>query len=190
MRKISIEWDGKILVLSDIHYPYCDIDEINKIMLSERPSLTVLLGDIIVSKSEDYRNFIDKLKIRKNIIYVKGDEDKFRGDFDLIKIKNNGKRFILLHGHQYFNENNEYSLAKVLKKMNDNIPPLLFCIFFRIMLRNFKDTIILGHSHALRFFKTINCVNAGTLSNVINLYNDRGYVVLDNGNIKLVQSKI
>lgn len=158
-------------------------------MLSEKPSLTVLLGDIVVSKSEDYRNFINSLKIRKNIIYVRGDEDKFRGDFDLVKIKNNGRRFILLHGHQYFNESDEYSIAKILKKINDNIPPFLFCIFFRIMLMNFNATIILGHSHALRYFKSINCVNAGTLSNVENLYNDRGYVVIEKGNVKLVQSK-
>ncbi|ACP34507.1 conserved hypothetical protein [Sulfolobus islandicus L.S.2.15] len=44
MREISIEWSGKILVLSDIHYPHCDIEEINKIMLSEKPSHTILLG--------------------------------------------------------------------------------------------------------------------------------------------------
>ncbi|QGA53681.1 metallophosphoesterase [Sulfolobus sp. E5-1-F] len=190
MREISFEWNGKILVLSDIHYPHCNIEEINNIMLTEKPSLTVLLGDIIVSKGEDYRNFINNLKIRKNIIYIKGDEDKLKGDYDLIKIKNNGKRFILLHGHQYINERNEYSIAKILKKINDDIPPFLFCISFRILLRNFKDTIILGHSHALRYFKAINCVNSGTLSNIVNLYNDRGYVVIENGNVRLVESKV
>lgn len=49
MRVEEIREDGKILVLSSIHYPYCDTNVINSILEREKPSLTILLGDIIVS---------------------------------------------------------------------------------------------------------------------------------------------
>lgn len=49
MRVEEIREDGKMLVLSDIHYPYCDTNVINSILERKKPSLTVLLGDIIVS---------------------------------------------------------------------------------------------------------------------------------------------
>ncbi|AOL15519.1 metal-dependent phosphodiesterase [Sulfolobus sp. A20] len=186
MREISFEWNGKILVLSDIHYPKCNIDEINKVIDSEKPSLIILLGDIITEGwEESYREFISKLKMKRNIIYVRGDEDKLKGDFDVIKIKTYGKSYILLHGHQYFNEKQEYSLAKLLKKINQKLPPLLFCLMFRLVLHDFRDVLILGHSHALVHFKSVKCVNAGTMSDVTNnIYNDKGYVIIDEEGVK------
>ncbi|WP_338598484.1 metallophosphoesterase family protein [Sulfolobus tengchongensis] len=189
-RRLELEWNGKILILSDIHYPFCDVNEINEIIVNEKPSLIILLGDIIVSNEEDYRKFLSNLKIRKNIIYVKGDEDKCRGDFDIIRVKNNGKYYTLLHGHQFVNEEKEYSIANKLRKINEDIPPFLFCVFFRVMLRNFKDTLVLGHSHALRYFKSIRCANAGTLTSLQNLYNDKGYVVIDRDGIRVVNRRV
>jgi putative phosphoesterase len=185
MRELSLEHNGKILVLSDVHYPNCNIDEINAILDKENPSLIVLLGDIITSNDKDYQYFKSKLKIN-NLIYVKGDEDKVEGDVDIVKIRAFKKNYILLHGHQYFNERQEYSLAKTLKKINKNLPPLLFCIIFKIITKNFNSVLILGHSHALVYFKSINCANAGTLSNITyNVYNDKGYLIIDKEGIKI-----
>jgi len=184
-RRLFIEWNGKVVILSDIHYPNCNINEINEILIRENPSLIVLLGDIITERETDYRIFINKLKIKRNIIYIRGDEDKVKGDTDVLKLRNNNKTYLLLHGHQYFDEKYEFRIARFLKKINRNLPPLLFCLAFKVLLRDFKDYIILGHSHALVNFKNIMCVNAGTMSTISNLYNDRGYVVISNKGIKI-----
>ncbi|ARM76924.1 metallophosphoesterase family protein [Acidianus manzaensis] len=182
-RELELEINDKVLVLSDIHYPHCNIDEIREITRRENPSLIILLGDIIVS--QDYKTFLDKLQAKTQIVYVKGDEDKCDGDTDILKLKNYNKNYLLLHGHQYFNERNEYQLAKFLMKINKNIPPFLFCLFFRLALKNLDNFLILGHSHALKYFKSIRCANAGTLSLVNNLYNDRGYIILDKKGIEV-----
>ena len=185
LRELQFEWKGKVLILSDIHYPYCDMNQINEIILNEKPSLIILLGDIITKNKKDYITFMNSLAVRRNVIYVRGDDDKLKGDVDIVRLRINNRSFTLLHGHQYFKQNIEYNLAKFLKKINSKIPPLLFCLAFRLFLRT-NDCLILGHSHVLAYFRSLNCANAGTLSNIENLYNDKGYITIDErGNIEL-----
>ncbi|MFP3188782.1 MAG: hypothetical protein RXR07_06970 [Sulfolobaceae archaeon] len=71
--------NGKILVLSDVHYPYCDEKEVKKIVEKEKPQLLVLLGDIVVKEGVEYRNFLRELKAEE-VVYIKGDEDVIEGD--------------------------------------------------------------------------------------------------------------
>ncbi|MCY0859740.1 MAG: metallophosphoesterase family protein [Sulfolobaceae archaeon] len=192
MREISLSCDGKILILSDIHYPHCDVNEVIRIIESEKPSVVVLLGDIIVDNSE-YESFLNRIKESGNgemrrVIYIRGDDDVIEGDYDILHLKTFGKDYTLLHGHQNFNEKSEYNLAKWLKKINRNIPPLLFCLAFKLLTRSFKSTLILGHSHALVYFRGLRCVNAGTLASISNgVYHDRGYVIIDKGEVKLIK---
>ncbi|MEM0305347.1 MAG: metallophosphoesterase family protein, partial [Saccharolobus sp.] len=148
LRELQFDWKGKVLILSDIHYPYCDMNQINEIILNEKPSLIILLGDIITKNKKDYITFMNSLAVRRNVIYVRGDDDKLKGDVDIVRLRINNHSFTLLHGHQYFKHNTEYNLAKFLKKINSKIPPLLFCLAFRLFLRT-NDSLILGHSHVL-----------------------------------------
>jgi len=179
-KEITIKEDGKILVLSDIHYPYCDINLLNSIVEKDKPSLTVLLGDIVVKgKIEELLSII-----KGRAIYVKGDEDIYEGDTEVLRVYHNGRKYIFLHGHQFFNEQNEYSLARLLMRINKKLPPFLFCLFFRILLHE-SGTLILGHSHALAFFKTLNCANAGTLTTMNNLYHDLGYITINDNVIDI-----
>jgi len=181
-REITIKEDGKILVLSDIHYPYCDINLLNSIVEKEKPSLIVLLGDIIVEG--EIKELLGVFEKRSRVTYIKGDEDVQDGDTELLRVYHNGRKYIFLHGHQYFNERSEYSLAKLLMRINKKLPPFLFCLFFRILLLE-SGTLILGHSHALVFFKTLNCANAGTLTTLNNLYHDLGYITINDNVIDI-----
>jgi len=181
-REITIKEDGKILVLSDTHYPYCDINLLKNIVEKEKPSLIVLLGDIIVEG--EIKELLGVFEKRSRVIYIKGDEDVQDGDTELLRVYHNGRKYIFLHGHQYFNEKSEYSLAKLLMRINKKLPPFLFCLFLRILLHE-SGTLILGHSHALVFFKTLNCANAGTLTTLNNLYHDLGYITINDNVIDI-----
>jgi len=181
-KEISIEEDGKILILSDIHYPYCDTNLLKSIVEKEEPSLIVLLGDIIVKG--EIVEFLRIIKNKSRVIYIRGDEDVYDEDTELLRIHHNGRKYIFLHGHQYFNEKSEYSLAKLLMRINKRLPPFLFCLFFRILLHE-SGTLILGHSHALVFFKSLNCANAGTLTTMNNLYHDLGYITINDNAIDI-----
>jgi len=184
VRKLS-EKANNTLILSDIHYPNCDMEKIREIISQENPDLLVLLGDIIVRREADYKKFLDELNYNKKIIYIKGDEDVINGDTDILSLNVKNRKYILLHGNQYFNERAEYRFAKILKKINRNLPPLLFCLSFKTLLRT-TDYLILGHSHALVKFDSIKCANAGTLSNNYNIYMDKGYIKIDN-NVELIK---
>ncbi|AWR95906.1 metallophosphoesterase family protein [Acidianus brierleyi] len=184
MRKLSAKAKNS-LILSDIHYPHCDVEKIVEILNKENPDLVVLLGDIIVEKENDYKKFLKELNYKRKIIYIRGDEDVINGDTDILFLNVKNRNYILLHGNQYFNERAEYRFAKILKKINRNLPPLLFCLSFKILLRT-TDYLILGHSHALVKFDNIKCANAGTLSDNHNIYMDKGYIKIDN-NVELIK---
>lgn len=178
--------NGKILILSDVHYPYCDEKEVKKIVEKEKPQLLVLLGDIIVKEGVEYRNFLKELKAEE-VVYIKGDEDVIEGDTEYLDVVNGNRKFVFFHGHQILSESAQYSLAKILKKVNYYLPPLGFCTLARMFRRNFSDYFILGHSHVLVNFRKLKCVNSGTLSLVRNLYNDRGYVKVVDGRVEIVR---
>ncbi|AWR96948.1 metallophosphoesterase [Acidianus sulfidivorans JP7] len=177
----------KVLVLSDIHYPNCDMNEINSIIEKEKPYLIILLGDIITRDKEDYIKFFSNINFpREKIVYVKGDDDVVNADTEVVKIISPKMKITLIHGHQFLAEKTQFNLANLFKKINKNLPPLGFCIIARLFLKT-ADFIILGHSHALAKF--YNCANAGTLSFSKNLYNDRGYIIIqDKVNIKRLQT--
>lgn len=172
----EIQLHGKAIVLSDIHYPYCNMREINEIIRKESPEIIILLGDIITENENDIDKFFSNVNFpRDKIIYIQGDDDKVIADTEILRIAN--LNITLVHGHQFFSENTQYSFAKLLKKVSRDIPPFLFCQVARLFLRT-KDFLVLGHSHALVQFPY--CINAGTLSLLENLYSDRGYAIIEN----------
>ncbi|BCU69343.1 metallophosphoesterase family protein [Stygiolobus caldivivus] len=178
--------EGKILVLSDIHYPHCNEKLITHITRAENPDLLVLLGDIVTELNSGYRTFLDSLSANE-VVYVKGDGDVLEGDTEVLEVENNKKKFLFFHGHQVLKERTQYSLAKTLKKLNYYLPPLGFCVLARVVKADFSRYIILGHSHALVYFHGIRCANAGTMSSVENLYNDRGYIRIVDGKIEIIR---
>ncbi|BCU68282.1 hypothetical protein HS7_17190 [Sulfolobales archaeon HS-7] len=190
MRELRLDIiNEKILILSDIHYPNTNVEILREIVRDERPDILILLGDIIVGGDCNFDSFKSVLQVdgdRTKIVYVKGDEDCVDGDVDVLKILRKGYEVVFLHGHQYFKESAEYSLARFFKKLNSRLPPFLFCLYFRVLFPR-ADEIILGHSHALMEFRSIRCINAGCLTYTRNLYNDTGYVVMREGKIITVR---
>ncbi len=170
----------KTLILSDLHYPHCDVKKVKEVVNSEDPDLIVLLGDAV----EDKEGF-DVLKASLgNVIHVNGDDDVIRGDADVVRLESRGRNFTLLHGHQLMGEGGERRLAKLLMRFNRAIPPFLFCVGIRVKMR-LGGFLVLGHSHAMAYFPSLQCINAGTMSNKLNLYNDRGYVVISEGKVEM-----
>ena len=175
--------DGKVIVLSDIHYPHCDEGLILSIIRREDPDLVVLLGDIVTERVEGYREFLKRLP--SNTVYVKGDGDIIDGDTEYLEVESCGKRFIMFHGHQLLNESTQSFLARSLKRVNYYLPVLGYCLLARLKFP--KGYLILGHSHALVNFKKIKCANAGTMSLIKNIYNDRGYLKIVKGRVEVVR---
>ncbi|BBG25951.1 metallophosphoesterase family protein [Sulfuracidifex tepidarius] len=180
MKTKEVIEEGKVLVISDLHYPYCDVEEVRGVVRRESPSLVVMLGDAV----EDSRGFDTLKSSLGKVVHVNGDEDVIEGDVDVLSVSSRGRKFTLLHGHQLMNEDGEKLLAKFLMKVNSKIPPLLFCLGFRVKMDGF---LVLGHSHALVTFPSLQCMNAGTMSRKKNLYNDRGYVVIEKGEARAVR---
>jgi predicted phosphodiesterase len=167
-----------VMVISDLHYPYCDVDEVRRVVKEESPETVILLGDAV----EEVKGFHDFKSSLGNVVHVNGDEDVIKGDDDVITLFNGGKKFTMLHGHQLMNEEGEKWLAKILMKVNREIPPFLFCLGFRVKMSGF---LVLGHSHAMSYFPSLQCVNAGTMSLKRNLYNDRGYLLIRRGKVNM-----
>jgi predicted phosphodiesterase len=177
----------KIVVVSDLHYPNCDLEMLREVVERESPSVLVLLGDVVVSGTRE--ELISKLGFRGEIVYVQGDEDAVSGDTKVYRVKVGRRDYVMMHGHQFMREESQYSLASFFKRIHDSLPPLLFCLYFRMRLRLRGEHLVLGHSHSLRNFRSLKCTCAGTMSKVKNIYNDLGYVVVDESGVRTVKLK-
>ena len=56
----------KVLVLSDIHYPYTDTKLIKRVIEFSNPDRIIVTGDVVVNKDryEDFINFLSSFSIK------------------------------------------------------------------------------------------------------------------------------
>lgn len=183
----------KILIMSDIHYPFSYKSEIKETIKKEKPDKIVLTGDIIVRK-EKYKEFFDIIpkNLRKNTYYITGDEDKVRGDYDKVALDVDGKRLVFIHGHQFNIKSDKVTarIARAFKLINRDLPLFIFSVYAKHKLGLHNEYLFLGHTHGLRKFKSINVTCCGTFSNLKGVYSDRGYVTIDNGVITTKRLKL
>ncbi len=178
----------KILVMSDVHYPYSDRDDIKRIIGKEAPDKLMLTGDVIGerSSSSEFFGLIPK-RLKKNTYFIEGDEDDVRGKYKIVRLKADGIRMVFVHGHQ-FNLGPEGFTAKIARLfgvLSRDLPLFAFCLYARLRLGLHDEYLFVGHSHGLRNFKSIKSVCCGTVSKLNGVYSDRGYVVIDGGSIRL-----
>lgn len=181
---------AKILVLSDLHYPNTEGEEILGIIAKEMPDKLVILGDC-VQEARYAREFSELLQSSscKDFVLIKGDGDDPIHALKSLNLNLNGREFIFIHGHQYnlLSEVITKDVASTLKKLNKYLPVLAYATFSRIRLRNRSTYLILGHSHALKFYPRLRVACAGCLTTRKNIYNDRGYIIITAENDKDVQ---
>ena len=178
----------KILVLSDIHYPFTDTDAVKTAIKTEHPDKLILLGDTI-ENARDKKKFFNLIpkSLKKNTYYIIGDEDKVRAKYEILKLKIGKEKFVFVHGHQ-FNIGSDRTTAYIafaFKVFRKDLPLFAFSKRAREKLRLTDEYLVLGHTHGLKYFKSIRTVCSGTMSSLKGVYNDRGYVVIDNGRIEL-----
>ncbi len=180
----------RILVLSDIHYPFSDEREILRIISKEKPSKIILNGDII-AKAGLLRRFFRLIpkRLRRNTYFINGDEDRVKGDYDVLRLRMGDARLVFIHGHQFNikSDNVTANIARLFKIFGSSVPLFLFAFYARRRLHLHGEYLFLGHSHGLKNFKSIRTVCCGTISNLRGVYNDRGYVVIDNGKVRIVK---
>lgn len=183
----------KFLVLSDVHYPFTDKKLLVEIMRKEKPDKLILLGDIIEEKNaaDEFFGLIPPA-LRKETYFVRGDDDKVRGEYSVLRLKNGGRKFVFMHGHQLNVKSDDVTklIARFFKLFGNDLPMLAFAKLARRKLHLTDEYVVLGHSHGLKRFDSIRAVCAGTLSNLYGVYNDRGYVVIDDGKITLKRVRL
>ena len=172
----------KILILSDIHYPLTNKNELLEIINRERPDKVIFLGDTI-QKTVDIHD-LDRLietTTCHDFSFIAGDEDPPLLSTESLDLTLSGRKFLFIHGFQFnlSSEDNTRKLAKTLRKIHKNLPVLGYSLISKIRSRSFRTYLILGHSHALKFFPRLKVACAGCLTTEGNLYNDRGYLVLE-----------
>jgi uncharacterized protein len=173
----------RIVVLSDIHYPFTDTEKLLSIIKEELPELIIFLGDTVqnMKYADEFSQLIQEKSSCKNCVYIIGDNDiSLQGEKFLRSIIG-GKRFLFIHGFQFNlgSEQRTRKLAGALYRINKNLPILAFATISKLRSRSFRTYLILGHAHALRFFPHLKVACAGSLTSEENLYNDRGYLVID-----------
>jgi len=175
----------KVLVLSDIHYPYTLPDQIAEIVKIENADTTIFLGDSTAEgKSGEFVQFIRSLAVR-NPVFIIGDNEMEAGLTALLpyvestEIKIGDRKFKFIHGHQFNVRSDEFTsiIASIMKRVNRLFPVLLYALRARIQSRN-AGCLILGHCHALAYFPKIKVACAGCLTISEKLYNDRGYITI------------
>jgi uncharacterized protein len=172
----------KILILSDIHYPLTNKNELLEIINRERPDKVILLGDTI-QKTNDVRDFDHLIQTATchDFTFITGDEDPPHLGTESLNLNLSGRKFLFVHGFQFnlSSEDNTRKVAKTMRKIHKNLPVLGYALISKIRSRSFGTYLILGHSHALKFFPRLKVACAGCLTTEGNLYNDRGYLVLE-----------
>lgn len=175
----------KLLVLSDVHFPYTNANFIKNLLKQIDPDKIILLGDIFEEKQGAER-FFDLLKSYRYIM-INGDNDKIKS-IDIYRETIDGKKFVFMHGHQFqiINEKTTGKLALVGKRLHQDLPLILHALYARVALHLANEYLILGHTHALRYIKLLRTAYAGTLYKFGGwVYADRGYIIIENGKIIL-----
>jgi len=182
--------ETKILVLSDIHYPKAELNEISEIIVAEIPDKLILLGDVALylSSSDKFFEMINKIGC-KNYSAISGDDDVIANPVKRLEMDLNGRKLIFMHGHQFnvLSERITERVATLLKKINPNLPVFAFALVSRVRSCSRAPYLILGHTHALKFFPGLRVICSGCLTTDMNVYNDRGYVVITAGRDGTVQ---
>jgi len=167
----------KILVLSDLHYPYCSINELLKIINKEKPDKIIFLGDI--TNNGEYEKLMRYLgRYRDKIEYICGDnEELFKIKCKKYLIINN----ILLYHGQSLNLLSE-RLTKIIAKVIGKISKRILKEIIALRAKKSKYIVIIGHSHLLGKSYFFNVYFAGTLTKK-SYFCERGYIVIENGKI-------
>jgi uncharacterized protein len=172
----------KILVLSDLHYPQTDITQILDIINQELPDKVIFLGDTIqrTGSVEEFDHLIRTTPCNEFAFILGDDDPPLQGERSLY-LELGGRKFLFIHGFQYnlSSEENTRKIATALRRIHRDLPVLGFAIISKIRSRSFKTYLILGHSHALKFFPKLKVACAGCLTTEKNVYNDRGYLVIE-----------
>jgi len=173
----------KILVLSDIHYPFTDRIRLAAIINEEKPDRTIFLGDNVSDEThaKEFLRFISETGCHDYVL-IKGDNDIALTYEKELEMNIDGRSFKFVHGYQFSvgGEQTTARIASVLKKVHERLPVLAYAIFSKAKSRS-NGYLILGHSHALAFFPRLRVACAGCLTTEKNIYNDRGYVVISSG---------
>ena len=175
----------KILVLSDVHYPLIDDADLSSIIREEKSDKIIFLGDS-VSEARHVSGFLDIVKKSQetlsDVVFIQGDEDsEFLPCVDLVAFELDGSRFVFVHGDKFNigSEHLTFSLASALHKINKTLPAVAYATVGKIRYGKIQDYLILGHAHVLAYFPRLKVVCAGCLTKTNNLYNDRGYVIIE-----------
>ena len=172
----------KILVISDTHYPHTDTEQLLGIINKELPDKTIFLGDNVqnVSYTEEFLRLVQTTSC-KDCVFIVGDDDYSPQGEKSLNLILNGRKFFFIHGFQYNvgSENITAKIASILRRINRNLPLLGYAVISKIKSRTYNTYLILGHSHALKFFPRLKVACAGCLATDKNIYNDRGYLVID-----------
>ncbi len=173
----------KILVLSDIHYPFTDRNRLATIISEERPDKTIFLGDNVSDETyaEEFLRFISEIGCR-DCVLIRGDNDISLPYEKELELNIDGRSFKFVHGYQ-FNIGDDRTTARIvsaLKKVHERLPVLAYAVFSKAKSRA-NGYLILGHSHALAFFPRLKVACAGCLTTEKNIYNDKGYIVISSG---------
>jgi putative phosphoesterase len=170
----------KILVLSDIHYPFTDRNRLVKIVTEEKADKVIFLGDNINSEtySEEFLQFVAEMGCRDYVL-IKGDNEISLPYEKSLKLAIEGRSFTFVHGYQFDirDDNSTGRIASALKKVNERLPVLAYAVLSKARSGT-SGYLILGHSHALAFFPRLKVACAGCLTTGKNIYNDRGYIVI------------
>lgn len=180
----------KILVMSDIHYPFTKDSDIKRIISKEKPEKLVLTGDIIVEPKLRKR-FFDLIpkNLRKRTYFITGDEDRVKGDYEKLEITSGKRTLVFMHGHQFNIKSDKITakIARAFKMINRDLPLFAFSLCARKRLHLKDEYLFLGHTHGLRKFNMLKTTCCGTLSELKGVYSDRGYVIITRGDIKTVK---
>ncbi len=143
----------KFLVMSDNHGSKEEID----IVLKRHSDIDTIFhcGDVEFPKKE-----IDK----RNIIAVNGNSPFDREFEDELILTIQGKKFLIVHGHQY-----DVKMSPMTLKSKANHLGVDFCLF--------------GHTHVIHYenYKGIIVINPGSIHRPYSRIYQKSYCVHDNG---------
>jgi len=172
----------KILVLSDLHYPQTDIKQVLDIINRELPSKVIFLGDTIqrTGNVEAFNQLI-RTTACKEFVFILGDNNPPLQGEKSLRLELDGRKFLFIHGFQFnlSSEDSTRKIAATLRRIHRDLPVLGFAIISKIRSRSFRTYLVLGHSHALKFFPKLKVGCAGCLTTEKNVYSDRGYLVIE-----------
>ncbi|RIB35291.1 MAG: hypothetical protein BXU00_02050 [Candidatus Nanoclepta minutus] len=168
----------KVLVLSDIHYPNCNIDEIKNIIEGEKPDKIVLLGDIANCK-DCYNIIISIIKNYSNEIEIICGDNEKKFNINCYKYLIIDK--ILIYHGDNINLISEF-FTKIIAKIFYKISRSLLKEIVSFLVKSNRYTIVIGHSHLLGKSRLFNVYFAGTLCKK-HYFLERGYIVIKDGKI-------